>query len=84
MRHAVAAKERHICSSKWNQPFIKGQERGFARKNIADEHRNKIDEVVLVEPSTSEADLLLNLGETSRMGKDLSKSGNFACAPCPS
>src|SRR5260370_38897112 len=47
VRKTMATNERHKRFGKRHKPFIKGKPRGFARNCIANEHHDKIDEVVV-------------------------------------
>src|SRR5258706_9016443 len=60
MRQAVSTKERHKGIRPRSEPFVKGQQGWFARKNRADQHSNKIDQVVVAKASASETHLLLD------------------------
>ena len=50
MGEPVSPEESHERQSPRSQPFVKRQQRGFPRKNIADQHGDKIDEIVLSHP----------------------------------
>jgi hypothetical protein len=47
MEQAVSAKERHKWRGKRSEPFVKREQGRLAGKNIADEHGDKIEKVVV-------------------------------------
>lgn len=67
MRQAVAAKKRHIWSGERSQPLVEGQQRWFARQNVADQHDNEIDEIVMAKAGTGEVHLFGNRFQRSRV-----------------
>ena len=60
------------------EPFIKSQERRFAGNHLADQHGDKIDEIVVTKAGTSEAHLLLDRSEDALVGENLCKGGDFS------
>jgi len=60
MGQAVSAKERHEWFGKRGEPFVKREQGWLPRENIADEHGNEIDEVVMAKAGASETHLLLD------------------------
>src|SRR5439155_23623768 len=73
VRQLITTKEGHKRFHKWGEAFIKGLQCGFARNGVADEHDDKIDEVVLPKARTGEAHLVLDGLEHPRMREHLSK-----------
>jgi len=67
MGQTISPKQGHKWLGKWSEPFVKSQQGRFARKDVADEHRDKIDEIVMTETSAGEAHLVLDHFEGARM-----------------
>ena len=78
MRQTISPKQGHERLGKWSEPFVKSQQGRFARKNRADQHGNKIDEVVVAKAGTGEAHLVLDGFENILMGENLSKGCHFS------
>src|SRR6266568_1436989 len=74
----VSVKQGHERLGKRQQPFVKGQERGFARNGITDQDGDKIDEVVVTKARAGETHLILDRFQDSRMGENLSKDRRFS------
>ena len=77
MGQKVAPKEGHKHLGKRGEPFIKGQQCGFAGNCIPDEHHHKINEVVLAKTRSCEAHPVLDRFQDSRMLENLSKGCHF-------
>src|SRR5581483_518060 len=75
MGQPMAAKKGQKGFGKRGKPFVKRQQGGLAREDIADQRDNNIDEVVLAEPRERSGPAP---EETSRRGKDPSKGGTFS------
>ncbi len=71
----LAVKESHKRFSKGVEALIKGLQGRFARNGVAQEHHDKVDQVVLAKARPGEAHLLLNGLKDARMRENLSKSG---------
>ncbi len=78
MGQLVSVKQGHERLGKRQQPFVKGQERGFARKNVADQDGDQIDEVVVTKARAGETHLILDRFQDSRMGENLRKDRRFS------
>ncbi len=78
MGQTISPKQGHERLGKWSKPFVKGKPRWFARKNITDQHDNKIDEVVVAKACTSKAHLTLDGFQRAFMAKNLSKGRHFS------
>src|ERR1700730_13893199 len=74
MRQVVAAKEGHERFSERDKPFVKREQGRLPRKNIANEHGDEIDQIVIAKARASEAHLFLNGFQDTSMCEDLSTS----------
>jgi len=70
MGQQMATKQSHEWLGKRQQPLVKGQQGGFARKSIANQDGDKIDHVILAKASSGETHLLLDSFEDALMGED--------------
>ena len=78
MGQVMTPKEGHKRVGKRDEPFIKGQQGGFARNCIADEHHDKIDEVIVTKARAGKPDSLLDGFEQTQMSENLSEGGHFS------
>ena len=78
MGQEVAAKECHKWFGERQKPFTKSLECGFEASSIADEHNNKIDEVVLAKASAGKTHLFLDGFEDTHMAEHLSYHSYFS------
>ena len=78
MGQLLATKQGHERLGKRSEPFVKGQQGGFARHRITDQNGDKIDQVVLTKTCAGEAHLFLDRFQDSCMSEDLSKSCHFS------
>ena len=60
MGQAASLEECHECFGKWSQTRIKGLQAGFTAERIADEHRDKIDQIVVIKSSARKPHLRLD------------------------
>ena len=77
MRQAMSPKESHKRLGPRSEPFVKRLQRGFARKNIADQDSDKIDQIIRAEACPSETHLFLNGFQKTSMREHLSKDRHF-------
>ena len=61
-----------------SEPFGKGKEGRFARNGRADEHNDKIDEIVMAKACLDEPHLFLDRFPVSCVAEDLSKGCHFS------
>ncbi len=78
MGQTASLEERHEHLGKGSQTRIKGLEAGLTAEGIADEHRHKINQIVVIKPSASKSHLRLDeVHETIRF-ENLSHNGDFS------
>jgi hypothetical protein len=77
MGQLITAKQGHERLSKWGDPFVESLQGWFARHCIADQHRDKIDEIIGVKACASEPHLFLDRFQDAGMGEHLSKGCHF-------
>ena len=80
MGQEVTAKDRHKWFGERQQLFIKSLQREFRAYSIADEHNNKIDQIIGAKARSGEAYLLLNALQRASMREYLSEDCHF-CQP---
>ena len=78
MGQPISPKQGHEWLGKWSEPFVKGQQGRFTGQNVADQHSDKIDEVILTKTRTSETHLLLDRFEHTCMREHLRTRCHFA------
>ena len=78
MGQTVSIEERHEHLGKWSQTCIKGLQGGFTAQRIADEHRHKINQIVVIKPSASKSHLRLDEVHQTIRFEDLSHNGDFS------
>jgi hypothetical protein len=76
MGQLVSPKEHHERLAKRGKPFIKSQQRRFVRKSIAEQHGDKIDEIVMAKAGAGKAHPILDRFQNPLMSEDLSKSNH--------
>ncbi len=72
MGKLLATKERQKRFGKGQQPLIKCLERGFAGNRIANEHHDKIDQIIGPKACSGKTHLLLNGFQKTSMREHLS------------
>ncbi len=78
MGQAASLEERHEPCGKWSQTCIKGLEAGFTAQRIADEHRYKIDQIVVIKPSARKPHLRFDEIHQTMGFEELSHYGDFS------
>jgi len=78
MRQPISAKQGHERRGPGSEPFVKSQQRRFARHDITDQHDDKIDEIVLAEAGAGETHPILDRFQNVCMSEHLSKSSHFS------
>ena len=78
MGQTLAPKQGHEQRGEGMEAFIKRLEGGFAGERIADQHRDKIDQIVATKPSARKAESLRNCFKPTQMRKHLSKHSHLA------
>lgn len=74
----MAAKQGHEHVGKGCKPFVKGQQRWFAGNYIADQHGDKIDEIVVPKAGAGKPHLVLNGVLDPRVREHARKDGHFS------
>ena len=75
---AASLEKRHEYFGKWNKACIKGLQTGFTAERIADEHRHKIDQIVVIKPSASKPHLRFDEVQQTIGFEELSHYGDFS------
>src|SRR5260221_768593 len=78
MGQLMTTKQSHEWFGKRRQPFVKGQQGGFTRKSIANQHGDKIDHVVLAKAGAGEAHPFCDGFQDTLVGENLSEGGHFS------
>jgi len=78
MRQLVSAKESHERRSPGSEPLVKRLQCRFTQKGIANQHRDKIDQVILAKASAGETHLFLNELKPTSMQEHLGKDRHFS------
>jgi hypothetical protein len=78
MGQTASLEECHEHVGKWSQTCIKGLEAGFTAEGIADEHRDKVDQIVVIKPSASKSHLRFDEVHQTIRFEDLSHKSDFS------
>jgi hypothetical protein len=78
MRQPISAKQGHERRGPRSQPFVKRLESWLTGKGIANQHGNKIDQIVMAEASAGKAHLILDRFQDTGVREYLSKRGHFS------
>lgn len=74
MRQAVAPKQGHKGVCPRRESFVEREQGRLARQHVAEQHSNKIDELVLSNAGAGESYLFLDLYQDSRVGENRAKA----------